>query len=1015
MSMVRAEENQDFFLILEGTNKNGTGCLYILITSWKVSFAQPAAPTLAATSFTAAQSVPPAAAPGSWAQSAVPVAGSSHCTAPATEPARNDLHCANERDADVTAMPLTHYSDQRPTTTHYASHSPGLSTEDIKDLVNLATLIFRECPPVDDNSLGNLWVLLDGERGKKAGVLPDLNENAFIARATRDTALREDCKKAMQSHVLDDLLRNSSIIRIEGVKDVNPLLQSAVEEDWGRPYVGDYANTFVDSINETLCSPANQGGYSNLGSIIQSSGYGKSRMVDEVSDKYFTFPFNVRPEKEKGSLAYPPPDDSVRDYFTDPMANSDNARLRDSLFFFHLFLLTQETLDAEFVEVQALPHAWRDWLKQSTHPGWGKDRQRMKGQPRGVNRSVLYEEAINRYLKTHVGSKRPCWDDIGSCIRGLEEAVIGLLKRLGAMNTTGLTLFLYFDEVHSLFGGNTVAQIYSAPPSHPSPMQILGLLQLQRARRLKVTITDLVKISYLATLGRPLWSVLRAKPQQLMHLAIGKLSATPVVSYNAPIHTLGPSLTEPPRYTKSIAITDNEDSFVPDSLAAFAAVSTRVLIDVETRRETARRLISMLVCNHLRTVFLAPAHREYMRTGTPSEPILAEAAAVIMHESQVLMVKFLEAVLASNLIEKGERGELVARALLIMAIDRAIHMERLKPGAKPLQSLYDKDLPVYHRTVSVKSFIEALVSGSNQNVLLKSRPLNISSDMNPATFEEAFKHGYVCFTHFVRSENATNTTAFLAFTRGAALQFSFDHSTWDIGIPVAIFDVKYIKEYKGVEKVPLSRARWTMLLFSIKARGTARPASYTMNPDSAGFWTALPPQPGEGRQGKKRKHTENEDEERNLHDSVPVAVFLMELDISGDRARSKVEAKAAASRTMARETGKADASRATTKTQVSASQTTTRKIKAKDTASPATTRAIKQHSRYAFTIVGCSSSVYSVIDPSEKDSYRAVLSAGTLLDEHPLSHQKGFGDEDDSESQAETDIEMDDETIQTKL
>ncbi|KAJ7226128.1 hypothetical protein GGX14DRAFT_423974, partial [Mycena pura] len=766
-----------------------------------------------------------------------------------------------------------------------------------------------------------------------------------------------------------------------------------------------------------------------------SSGYGKSRMVDEVSKKYFTFPFNVRPEKEKGSLAYPPPDDSVRDYFTVPIADS---RLRDSLFFRHLFLLTRETLDADFVDVQALPHAWRDWLKQSTHPGWGETRQRMNGQPRGVNRSVLYEEAMNRALNDLAGTT------LVHALQELEKAVIGLLKRLGAMKTTGLTLFLYFDEVHSFFYAHgdtvdqtrwdifcsTLASIANAIDRNP------GIASADKvAARTKVFCVSLSTashfpsmirpkhmassaravhpdISYLAKFGRPLWSVFQATPQQLMDLAIGKLSAKPrtVVSYKAPIHTLGPSLTEPPRYTNSSAITDNEDNFVSDSVAAFAAVSTRVLIDVEPQRETARRLISTLVCNHLRTVFLAPAHREYMMTGTPSEPILAEAAAVIMHESQVSIVKFLQAVLASNLISKRERGELVARALLIMAIDRAIHMERLKPGAKALQSLYDNDLPVYHRTVSVKSFIEVLVSGSsNQDVLLKSRPQNISSDKNPATFEEAFEHGYVCFTHFVRSEDATNTAAFLAFTRGAALQFSFDHPTWDIGIPVAIFDVKDIKEYRGVEKVPLSRARWTMLLFSIKARGTAQPASYTMNPDSAGFWTALPPQPGEGRQGKKRKHTENENEDENeneerlgnLHDSVPVAVFLMELVISGDRARSKVEAKTAASRTMARETGKASqtttsdkptvaASQAMTKTRVLASQTTTCKIKAEDTASPATTREIKQHPRYAFTIIGCSSGVYSVIDSSENNSYHSVLSAGTLLDEHPRSHQKGI-------------------------
>jgi hypothetical protein len=37
-----------------------------------------------------------------------------------------------------------------------------------------------------------------------------------------------------------------------------------------------------------------EGVYSNSVAIIQSSGYGKSRMVEEQSDLVFTLPFNLR-------------------------------------------------------------------------------------------------------------------------------------------------------------------------------------------------------------------------------------------------------------------------------------------------------------------------------------------------------------------------------------------------------------------------------------------------------------------------------------------------------------------------------------------------------------------------------------------------------------------------------------------------------------------------------------------------------------------------------------------------
>jgi hypothetical protein len=41
-----------------------------------------------------------------------------------------------------------------------------------------------------------------------------------------------------------------------------------------------------------------EGSYAAVGSIIQSSGYGKSRMVDQDAGRVFTLPFNLRDPAE---------------------------------------------------------------------------------------------------------------------------------------------------------------------------------------------------------------------------------------------------------------------------------------------------------------------------------------------------------------------------------------------------------------------------------------------------------------------------------------------------------------------------------------------------------------------------------------------------------------------------------------------------------------------------------------------------------------------------------------------
>src|SRR4051812_42409524 len=66
--------------------------------------------------------------------------------------------------------------------------------------------------------------------------------------------------------------------------------------------------------------------------------------------------------------------------------------------------------------------------------------------------------------------------------------------------------------------------------------------------------------------------------------------------------------------------------------AKVAPLAVRLMLDFEPRRQATRNLEADLVAGHMCIAYSVPQAREYLRAGYSSEPILAEAAAVAMHE-----------------------------------------------------------------------------------------------------------------------------------------------------------------------------------------------------------------------------------------------------------------------------------------------------------------------------------------------------------------------------------------------
>ena len=79
---------------------------------------------------------------------------------------------------------------------------------------------------------------------------------------------------------------------------------------------------------------------------------------------------------------------------------------------------------------------------------------------------------------------------------------------------------------------------------------------------------------------------------------------------------------------KLVASHDIDSSYKTFSGAAkLAVLDVQLSLDFEPRREKVQFEEAGLVESHMRVAYSIPDHREYLRSGYPSEPLLAEAAA----------------------------------------------------------------------------------------------------------------------------------------------------------------------------------------------------------------------------------------------------------------------------------------------------------------------------------------------------------------------------------------------------
>src|SRR5258707_277934 len=361
----------------------------------------------------------------------------------------------------------------------------------------------------------------------------------------------------------------------------------------------------------------------------------------------------------------------------------------------------------------------------------------------------------------------------------------------------------------------------------------------------------------------------------------------------------------------------------------------------------------------MRTAFSVPRHRKYMRSGYPSEAWLAEAAAqemqYLLKRQPTFAFDALDELLESGIIEIGERGEVIARVIMLHAYDRAV--QRASPRSDPIR---------FSRGCLLTEFIECMFAEEAAKEVLDARSHDAGSyNGNKLTFRERFKKARVRFTHFERLHDQNVLSAMgcvLGMMRCAAFVAQRGEEAIDMAIPI-------ILDPERLGSDLLTTDNMTAILIQIKNR--CEPGTIASNVITLGGSEDVPFFSG---------------------GSQPYISLVMELgvlprqlieqekqmgkdDISFPKKGKKAtKAKAAAK-------AKAAVKKAATEA-LNPSKLTTERPGISHHEAP-------EHSRYSIFAYGCSPIVYHM-SSSEEARYQTLLNKGGFYTEHPRTDEESL-------------------------
>jgi len=234
---------------------------------------------------------------------------------------------------------------------------------------------------------------------------------------------------------------------------------------------------------------------------------------------------------------------------------------------------------------------------------------------------------------------------------------------------------------------------------------------------------------------------------------------------------------------------------------SLACLAIRLGLDFNDTSWVEREMERTQVERHMRMCIHATEGFRTMVTLSPSEPLLAEASATIMRTDlgeKEAPSALLDHIVGSYL-STGERGELVAALILLLARDKATREIPQYRGVLPEGESFKNDGMTTGRVVTVLQFLEALVPSEHYRFVKGRKPYPCSPYYPPSTnLATAFGEAHIYFNHFIKVHDfKVINRAFLwrAICRGAAIICANNQRGIDILIPILmgkIMDPKFV-------------------------------------------------------------------------------------------------------------------------------------------------------------------------------------------------------------------------------
>ncbi|KAI9569482.1 hypothetical protein HD554DRAFT_2313539 [Boletus coccyginus] len=659
------------------------------------------------------------------------------------------------------------------------------------------------------DSDGDIYTLLQGIADHSSGELN--RDTRFLREKLRDPekgpSLREKLVTAWDAKEYHSIRAIGKIMVYSGFNPPPPppLRQEtsdeafATERAWNVDYVGDVATVLLDRIKKSLPGPKRDYSpssarslYARYTAIIQSSGMGKSRAVDEIAKGELVIPMVLRPHDSTG---YPPADPSIRNYLAD---SKPGVFQRVLAFLDASFVILAEVAESTEAPSEGLaplnksmPFArqFREYMNHGmTMTRHGEFRE--KFYDRVIKKADAVLEAYQKKIPTNSDSAGLKVDsEIKKPSFLLSTKCEALLKALKVFRDPSSFVILSFDEmdilkdnylefrralralirqpVFSLFL-STAGHMYNTirnPTVDPSARMVRGgwvippfselgfdhfakhtnLAGGQDAMETDDILAHVSSTAQLVKFGRPLWATRYNEGDTSVQADIIEFAASKLLGG---IDPWGLASLELPHQLGCLA-QRLPIEFLSSSYSSSLANPQTVQVQ-----------------SHLRVVIRVVNNLETMITTTPSEPILSEAAYWVMNARQFKPATALKRILGGFSVDRGDRGELLVMLLLTIARDNAV-------GPPVDFGVPESGL----RYCSVRAFLSSL--------FVESAWTDAIGDRQPV-MEVVLGDGKLYFNHFVKvHEHKMLNTKYITrlMTRGAAILCANGQKGVDLVIP----------------------------------------------------------------------------------------------------------------------------------------------------------------------------------------------------------------------------------------